>query len=68
MAGVDIFTSYALAGAGALVGLGLMGLVRTDQPRIRQAVHLYRAAFVCLAAMLLLAFGPAAWQPRMASP
>lgn len=65
MAGVDIFTSYALAGAGALVGLGLMGLVRTDQPRIRQAVHLYRAAFVCLAAMLLLAFGPAAWQPTL---
>ena len=62
MATVDIFTCYAIAGVGALVGLGLMSLVRTDQPRIRQAAQLYRWAFLCLAGLLALPLAPAAWR------
>lgn len=57
----DIFTCYAVAGGGSLIGLGLMSLIRTSQPRVRDAVTLYRWAFTCLAALVLIPFSPGAW-------
>lgn len=66
MASIDIFTCYAMAGVGALIGLGLIGLVHTDQPRIRQAVQLYRAAFLCLSSMLAMSFSPQDWAAPVA--
>ncbi|MFN3885561.1 MAG: GGDEF domain-containing protein [Aquabacterium sp.] len=48
---IDVFTSYVAAGAGAMVGLGLVSLIRTDQPRLRQALGLYRWAFGCIAVL-----------------
>lgn len=62
---VDPLSCYAVAGAGSLVGLGLMSLVRTDQPRIRQALGLYRWAFACMSGLLLMHFGPEPWQPDL---
>lgn len=59
---VDPYSCYAVAGAGSLVGLGLMSLVRTDQPRVRQALALYRWAFACMAGLFLMHFAPDAWQ------
>lgn len=56
MLSIDVFTCYVLAGAGSLVGFGLISLVRTDQPRTRQALLLYRFAFLCLAGFLSVAF------------
>ena len=35
MSVIDVYTCYALAGAGSLIGLGLIMLVRTEHPRIR---------------------------------
>lgn len=62
MLAVDVFTCYATAGAGALVGLGLMTLIRTDQHRLQSAVSLFRWAFRCLACLLLISLVPAAWR------
>ncbi|WP_290870237.1 GGDEF domain-containing protein [Aquabacterium sp.] len=62
---VDPFSCYAVAGAGSLVGLGLMSLVRTDQPRVRQALTLYRWAFACMSGLFLMHFGPEPWQPDL---
>lgn len=55
---IDIVTCYAVAGVGALVGLGLMGLTQTDQPRVIHALNIYRWAFAALAVMTLIAFAP----------
>lgn len=62
MVSIDVFTCYAMAGAGAAVGLGLMGLIRTDQPRIREALRLYQGAFLCLVALLVLPLDTGAWR------
>lgn len=58
MGAIDVYTSYVAAGAGALVGFGLVSLVRTDQPRIRQALNLYRWAFACLGTLAGLPLMP----------
>jgi len=58
MAEIDVFTCYTLAGAGSLFGLGLISLVRSDQPRVRWAMRLYRMAFVCLAGFLWVGIQP----------
>lgn len=58
MGAIDVYTSYVAAGAGALVGVGLVSLVRTDQPRIRQALSLYRWAFACLGTLAGLPLMP----------
>ena len=58
MFAVDVYTCYALAGAGSLVGLGLILLVRAEQPRMRQALLLYRLAFLCLSAFLVVLVTP----------
>ena len=56
---VDILTCYAVAGVGSLVGLGLMGLIQTDQPRLIHALNIYRWAFGALAVMSIIVFAPA---------
>jgi diguanylate cyclase (GGDEF)-like protein len=58
MSYIDVYTCYALAGAGALIGLGLIMLVRTEHPRIRRALWLYRAAFLCLSTFLVVLVTP----------
>ncbi|MDE2400292.1 MAG: GGDEF domain-containing protein [Burkholderiales bacterium] len=58
MLSVDIFSCYAVAGVGSLVGLALMSLIRTEQPRVSYALFLYRWAFVCLAALAAVLFAP----------
>lgn len=60
---LDVFTCYAAAGAGSLVGLGLISLIHTDQPRVRTALRLYQWAFLCLAVLLTIPFSPEAWRP-----
>lgn len=60
---IDIFSCYAVAGAGSLVGLGLMSLIRTDQPRVRYALGLYRWAFLCLAGLLGVQLALDDWRP-----
>jgi hypothetical protein len=42
---IDVFTCYGVAGAGSLVGLGLISQIRTDQNRVRSALDLYRSTF-----------------------
>lgn len=58
MSVIDVYTCYALAGGGSLIGLGLVSLVRTEHPRIRRALLLYRAAFLCLSAFLVVLVTP----------
>lgn len=60
---VDILTCYAIAGVGAIVGLGLMGLIHTDQPRLLQALSIYRWAFGALSVLSVVLFLPRALVP-----
>lgn len=60
MASIDVFTCYTLAGAGSLFGLGLISLVRAENPRVRRALWLYRLAFLCLAGFLWVGTLPVA--------
>lgn len=62
MGPIDVFTSYVAAGAGAVIGLGVVSLIRTDQPRLRQALGLYRWAFGCIALLGALPLVPPGWQ------
>lgn len=62
---VDILTCYAVAGFGSLVGVGLIGLVQTDQPRLMHALNIYRWAFGALAVMSLTAFAPPNHLPQL---
>lgn len=45
-------------GAGSLIGLGLMQLCRTDEPRIAYALRIFRWAFCFLSVVLLIVFVP----------
>ncbi|MBP7132576.1 MAG: GGDEF domain-containing protein [Aquabacterium sp.] len=65
MLSIDVFTCYAVAGAGSLVGLGLMTQIRTDQNRVRVALSLYHWAFCCLALLVLVFLSPEAWRPSV---
>lgn len=60
---IDILTCYAVAGVGSLVGLGLIGLIQTDQPRLIHALNLYRWAFGSLSVMALVAVVPSDMVP-----
>lgn len=55
---VDTYTCYAVSGAGSLLGLGLMHLLRSDQPRVREALRLYRLGFMLLIGLSVPAFMP----------
>lgn len=63
MGQIDVYTSYVAGGAGALVGFGLVSLIRTEQPRIRQALSLYRLAFACLGTLAGLPLVPDTLRP-----
>jgi diguanylate cyclase (GGDEF)-like protein len=62
MLAIDIFTCYTVGGAGALVGVGLMAMIRTDQPRVSYALGLFRWALLCLTALLSMQLAPLAWR------
>lgn len=66
MYSVDIFSCYAVAGVGSLVGLGLMFLIHTEQPRVAYALLLYRWAFACLAFLAAGLMAPAPYQAAVA--
>lgn len=55
---VDILTCYAVAGIGAVVGLGLMSFIQTDQPRLLQTLNIYRWAFASVSVMSIILFAP----------
>ena len=63
MLAIDVFTCYGVAGAGSLVGMGLISQIRTDQSRVRGALDLYRWAFCCLSALLWVVLSPDDWRP-----
>lgn len=65
MLAIDVFTCYGAAGAGSLVGLGLISQIRTDQNRVRTALALYRWAFCGLAWLLLIVLSPDALRPAV---
>lgn len=65
MLAIDVFTCYGAAGAGSLVGLGLISQIRTDQNRVRTALTLYRWAFCGLAWLLLIVLSPDALRPAV---
>lgn len=55
---LDVYTSYTLTGASAAAGLGLLSLLRSDQPRWLYALSLFKWAMFCLSAMALVALVP----------
>lgn len=65
MLSIDVYTCYAVAGVGSLAGLGLMAMVRTDQPRVTYALGLFRWALMCLAALLCVQISPMRIQPEV---
>jgi len=65
MLSIDVYTCYAVAGAGSLAGLGLIAMIRTDQPRVTYALGLFRWALLCLAALVLVQFSPIGMRPEV---
>ncbi|MDO9235003.1 MAG: GGDEF domain-containing protein [Aquabacterium sp.] len=65
MLSIDIYTCYSVAGLGALIGLGLIGMIRTDQPRVTYALTLFRWSLMCFAVMLLVQFSPSRLRPEI---
>jgi diguanylate cyclase (GGDEF)-like protein len=65
MLSIDVFTCYAVAGAGSLAGLGLLAMVRTEQARVRYALGLFRWAMLCLSALLGVQISPLAIRPEI---
>ena len=55
---IDVLTCYAIAGISALLGLGLMWLIQTDQPRVQYALNVFRAAFLALSGMSFVLLAP----------
>lgn len=62
---IDVLTCYAIAGISALLGLGLMWLIQTDQPRIQYALNVFRAAFLALSAMSFVLLAPVLEAPGL---
>jgi diguanylate cyclase (GGDEF)-like protein len=65
MLSLDIYTCYAVSGAGSLLGLVLVGMIRTDQPRVNYALGLFRWALFCLAALLAVQLSPVRLRPEV---
>jgi diguanylate cyclase (GGDEF)-like protein len=59
MAILDFITCFVVAGMGSMLGAALMLLVRTEQPRMSQAVALFKLSFALLSALAAVAFVPA---------
>jgi diguanylate cyclase (GGDEF)-like protein len=62
---IDVFTCYVVTGASALAGLGLLALIRSDQPRVQYALGLFRWAMLCLSGMLAVWLAPMAIRPEV---
>lgn len=65
MLSIDVYTCYAVAGAGSLVGLGLLSMVRTDQARMTYALGLFRWALLCLSVLLCVQLSPVNIRPSV---
>lgn len=65
MLSIDVYTCYAVAGAGSLVGLGLLAMVRTEQVRVSYALGLFRWALLCLSALLCVQLSPLSLRPEV---
>lgn len=65
MLSIDVYTCYAVAGAGSLVGLGLLAMVRTEQARVSYALGLFRWALLCLSALLCVQLSPLSLRPEV---
>lgn len=65
MLSIDVYTCYAVAGAGSLVGLGLLAMVRTEQARVSYALGLFRWALLCLSALLCVQLSPLNLRPEV---
>lgn len=65
MLSIDVYTCYAVSGAGSLVGLGLLAMVRTEQARVSYALGLFRWALLCLSALLCVQLSPLNVRPEV---
>lgn len=65
MLSIDVYTCYAVAGAGSLAGLGLLSMVRTEQARITYALGLFRWSLLCLSALLCVQLSPLNMRPEV---
>lgn len=65
MLSIDVYTCYAVAGAGSLVGLGLLAMIRTEQARVSYALGLFRWALLCLSALLCVQLSPMGLRPEI---
>lgn len=65
MLSIDVYTCYAVAGAGSLVGLGLLAMVRTEQARVTYALGLFRWALLCLSVLLCVQLSPLSMRPEV---
>jgi diguanylate cyclase (GGDEF)-like protein len=62
---IDVLTCYAVTGVSALLGLSLMWLVQTDQPRVLHALHVFKWAFAALSGMALVLAVPFTGQAEL---
>jgi diguanylate cyclase (GGDEF)-like protein len=62
---LDVLTCYAVTGASALAGLGLLSLVRSDQPRVQYALGLFRWAMFCFMFMAAAWLVPMSLRPEV---
>lgn len=65
MLSIDVYTCYAVAGAGSLAGLGLLSMVRTEQARVSYALGLFRWALLCLSTLLCVQISPLSMRPEV---
>jgi diguanylate cyclase (GGDEF)-like protein len=62
---LDVYTCYAVSGVGAMLGLGLLSMIRTDQPRVTYALGLFRWALLCLAVLISVQISPQSSRPQV---
>lgn len=62
MDAVNVLTCFLIAGGGSMLGAGLMYLIRTDQPRVREALRVYKIAFWLLTLLAVGALVPPEWR------
>lgn len=65
MLSIDVYTCYAVAGAGSLAGLGLLAMVRTEHARVNYALALFRWALLCLSVLLCVQLSPVRLRPEV---
>jgi hypothetical protein len=65
MLSIDVYTCYATAGVGSLAGLGLIGMIRTDQQRLNYALGLFRWSLLSLAILLCVQVSPVDLRPKV---